>query len=211
MVVVQKPKLQVVLEEFSWNGNFRDDYLEKVEISNQIWEDFYKEEFEFDGCSLKKVDLTSSKDTNFSFIDSKLEFCDCSNLSLSFKSVIRCHFLDCKFVGLDLSEELVKDVVFESCDFTLSNFSNIQFQNVIFKNCKFLDTRFFSCRFKEVEFLESMLDHIEVFRSPLTGVDLSTSTLVGGKFCVEDLKGAIVNSEQALVLAKLLGIVIADE
>lgn len=210
MISVQKPKLVTMLQPYSFAQALEEEYLDKVLIENEKISRIQNEELEFDGCHLKKVIFTDSLSVNFSFIDSKLEFCNCSNLSLSSKSVIRCHFLGCKFVGLDITEELIKDVVFEDCDFTLANFSNSKFQNVQFKNCLFQDTRIFACSFKDVEFVKCNLDYIEVFQSPLTGVDISTSNLGGGKFCIEDLKGAIVNSEQALRLAKLLGIVICD-
>ena len=93
----------------------------------------------------------------------------------------------------------------------MANFSDVKFQNVRVQNCLFRDTRIFSSCFKEVVFLYCMLDHTEFYKSALNGIDLSSSTLCGGRFCIEDLKGAIVNSEQALALAKLLGIVICDK
>lgn len=162
---------------------------------------------------MKKVDFPWQDilDVKFSFVDSKFEFCDFSNVSFSSESIIRSHFAESKFVGFDLSEELVWDVIFDTCDFTLANFADIKFQNVLFQNCLFKDTRFFSCHFKNVEFLDSTFENIEIFRTPLAGIDFSKSTLIGGKFCTEDLKGAIVSSEQALALSKLLGMVICDE
>lgn len=211
MIKIQKPKMLKVLENYSLPALNEAELIEHVSMKNMDFVPTTQNYFEVDGCLLERVNFLNISELRTSFMDSKLKLCNFSNSSFTSESFIRSEFIESKFVGFNLTEELVRDVIFDHCDFTLANFSDIRFQNVLFKNCLFSDTRFFSCQFKDVEFLDSTLENIEIFKSPLKGVDISSCTLIGGKFCVEDLKGAIVSSEQALALSRLLGMIIRDE
>ena len=63
--------------------------------------------------------------------------------------------------------------------------------NVNFNNCDLIST--------------------EIFRTSLNKIDLSTSKIEGIAIDTYSIKGVVVNSYQALLLSKILGIVIKEE
>ena len=60
--------------------------------------------------------------------------------------------------------------------------------------------------FNHVEISHCDFSGCEFAHTPLKDIDFSTSEIDGFAVTPEDLKGAIVNSEQAIACAKILGL-----
>ena len=208
-VKIKIPKIAKILELLS----SQEFYLKDVDIFNYsfdtvtIYSQNDLDDFEFIGCRLHKA-VFSHIPHDVSFTDCMISASNCSNLVLHYKSVIRCNFLETKLTGWNVEEALISDVTFSNCDFTLSSFVNTHFQNVIFRDCILDDVRFFACKIESVVFENCQIKHLENIHTPLKDVDFSNSTLIGGTFYPEDLKGLIINSDQAILLVKLLGVIV---
>jgi uncharacterized protein YjbI with pentapeptide repeats len=79
-----------------------------------------------------------------------------------------------------------------------------------FSNCRLRKADFRSCQFKDVYFSNCDLTEAEFYEAKLENVDFSGSCLNNVKAGVNDLKGAIIDTNQAVEMAKhlaaLLGI-----
>ena len=65
-------------------------------------------------------------------------------------------------------------------------------------------------KWKNLKFSESNLTSAEFYNTQLKNLDLRTSTIKNIKVTINNLKGLIVNLEQALELSLLLGINIKE-
>lgn len=65
-------------------------------------------------------------------------------------------------------------------------------------------------KWKEMTIHECDLSGCEIMHASMKGMDLRTSVIDGIAVDLKDLKGCIVNYEQALSLAQLLGIIIRE-
>ena len=72
------------------------------------------------------------------------------------------------------------------------------------------ELRFFKNKFRDILFDKCELIRIENISTSLKDIDFSSCLLVGGTFSISDLKGIILNSEQAIEISKILGIQIKD-
>ena len=81
--------------------------------------------------------------------------------------------------------------------------NHISFQQVVFRNCKFLGCSFDRASFTDVKFIGcDFSKDIDFTECDITGIVISDAK--------DELREVIVNLEQAIVLAKRLGIVIKE-
>ena len=93
-------------------------------------------------------------------------------------------------VYLNLSMSKINQARFTSCDLRNSDVNDCKLASIAFENC---------------ELVESEFSH-----TPLRGIDLSDSHIGGIRLNLPDIRGAIVNTSQAMELTALLGITIKD-
>ncbi len=206
----KKPKILSFLSEASFT-----DYLNEEVIENQLFEKqeiprFLLSPVTMDGCFFHSVSF-SSCDTTFSFYDCIFENCEISNVFSLNATFIRCEFRQCKFSGWNLDHCSLEDILFENCIFRYTTFSSSVFKNVAFHSCQMEEIRFFELKLKDIEFDSCSILQMENIATPLKDIDLSSCTIMGGAFHPNDLKGLIVNEEQALSFATLLGLRIHEE
>ena len=85
------------------------------------------------------------------------------------------------------------------------------FKNILFKDCLLEKSRFLENNMDNVNFNNCDLISTEIFRTSLNKIDLSTSKIEGIAIDTYSIKGVVVNSYQALLLSKILGIIIKEE
>jgi hypothetical protein len=70
--------------------------------------------------------------------------------------------------------------------------------------------RIINAKHKKWTITECSLIKIEIFNTKMRDIDVTTCDLRGLKVLIDDLKGIVVNSSQALMLAQLLEIQIKE-
>lgn len=204
---IKEPKMKRQLEEATFSI-FSDEVIEDVyffdlEIPSNVLT------IEFNGCHFKNV-CFSRIPTSISFYDSIFEECDFSNVTLDNACFMRCCFSNTKLMGLVLSNVSIQDVLFSSCMLDYASFLESSITKCIFQNCSIKEVRFFKMKYQLVEFNTCEIIRLENISTSLKDIDFSSCLLIGGTFSLPDLRGVILNSEQALEITKLFGILIKD-
>ena len=90
------------------------------------------------------------------------------------------------------------------------NLSMGKMKHVLFAHSDLQNGSMESCRLTPVGFDTCNLTEVEFSRTPLKGIDLRSSQMAGIRLGIDDLKGVIVSSLQALELTRYLGLVVKD-
>lgn len=188
------------------------EVLDEDNVSNYSFEltELTKEKIKFvnfNECKFVKMAFLSVELSNVSFVDTIFEGCDFSNSSFELCSFIRCQFKNCKLVGADIYDSTLKDVKFNGI-LDYINFASNKFKNVLFVECSIAESRFLENTFLNVYFEQSNMKNIEFYKTSLNKVDLTTDIIDGLNASLTDVKGLIISSYQAYILAGLLGVVI---
>ena len=160
--------------------------------------------------SLIRTVLKHGKMTNV-----QLEECDLSNGEWAQSKLNRTAINNSKLTGFKLLEGQLNDISIEDCIGDIIQLFGSNLQNVVFSNCRLRKADFRSCQFKDVFFSNCDLTEAEFFEAKFNKVDFSGSCLHGIKAGVNDLRGAIIDTSQAIEMAKhlasLLGIRVKDD
>ena len=79
-----------------------------------------------------------------------------------------------------------------------------------FADCSLIDSEFSELDWKHLSFDNCRLTNSNWYHTPLHKLDLSTCDFEQIHFSQENIRGLILNQEQAILIALALGIVISD-
>jgi uncharacterized protein YjbI with pentapeptide repeats len=156
----------------------------------------------------KNAVLSGTLLANADIGDVRFENCDLSNLVLAGATVFRAEFLRCRLTGLDLSAARLRNVVFKESGGQYVNFRFSRIEKTTFVNCTLQGVDFQSATISKSDFKSSDLTRAQLSGVPLNGIDLSDCAIDGLCARPEDLRGAVIAPEQAMVAAQILGITI---
>ena len=108
--------------------------------------------------------------------------------------------------GIDISSSRIRNVVFEECGGRYANFRFARIEKTAFKNCALQGADFGSAEISKVVFSGADLREVQMSGVPLCGIDFSSCEIDGLSARPEDLRGAVINPDQAIIAAKILGI-----
>ena len=146
----------------------------------------------FRGCAFERVNLSNCTFTDVLFSGCRLVRCDMGRSWLN-----RVDFRSCSAPGLSflksLSEATVEQLVASETKLTEASFHATRLRRVSLRSCDLTRSTF--------------------FRTSLSGVDLSTCDISGLRVSsdLRELRGAVIDPEQAAELIGLLGIKIKEE
>lgn len=155
---------------------------------------------QFNTCKLKACHLT----------DVRFENCDLSNISFAESSFFRVEFVACKLVGTNFSETVLNHLSMQDCNARYINLSMSKINQARFSACDLRNSDINDCKLASIAFDNCELIEAEFSHTPLRGIDLSDCHIEGIHVNLPDIKGAIVNTTQAMDLTSLLGLVIKD-
>lgn len=178
-------------------------YEERVESGNYYNIETQKSIFKnciFHNCSFE----------NASFIDVVFECCDLSNCKFTGSYFERCRFSSCKCIGIDMSGSIVKQVSFEFSNLQYSNFNKIKITDVLFESVDFTESSMSEAKLNRFEAVKSKFVKNNFFKTMLVSVDFTDNEFVTPTVSVipVELKGAIINTFQAVDLIGLWGVVV---
>lgn len=188
------------------NCNEINDRMDNVCFSeDSITDDLYQQEF-FE-CEFKNVSI-HIKMISCLFADVIFDHCDLSNACFSESVFRRCIFRNCRMTGIDFSDCSFTDVTMHDSLALLANLNQTTWKNVEWKQICFQETYFYNVKFKDINVKDCDFTSSEFNQTKLSGIDVSSSNIESIATQPENLKGMIVNREQAVALAQLLGIIV---
>lgn len=140
------------------------------------------------------------------FADVIFDHCDFSNLDLQECVFRRVEFISCRLTGSDMSGCQFHDTLMNACQAGYLNCNTANLQNVSWQNCIFTEGAFMMMKIKNLEIEACDFSGSEWNDTKMNDLDFSDSIIDGILVNAENLKGIIVNPDQAVAMAKLLGI-----
>lgn len=162
----------------------------------------------FRSCQFEGVDFSGC-----TFRDVRFEGCRFIRCSMERAWLNRCDFSSCSAPGLNLLSARLAGVSVVDSDFSLANLSETSVDRWRVVSSRLSEASLQSARLKRCEFVQSDLTRVDVFRTPLKGLDVSDCQFAAPILSSDhrELRGLVVSPAQALELAGLLGVVVADE
>lgn len=140
------------------------------------------------------------------FADCVFDHCDFSNADFHEAMFRRVHMVQCRMTGTDMSRCTFQDTVLENCQAVYCNFSASKMKLCEWKETVFREAALSMCTLAELSVTRCDFTSAEFLDTSLNKVDLSSSKIDGISVGMKELKGVIMNEEQALACIKLLGI-----
>ena len=201
--VIRKPDLHAGPEPVTLESIRYNQRVEGVRLDNETIQELDADQFL--ECIWNRVNVSGSfRGTRFT--DVIFDHCDFSNAVFDETSFVRCQFSQCRMTGISLIEAAFTDVTLEKCTCAYANLNCTRWNRASFDEVLF----------REAAFGESVLNGVTVQTCDFTGcelpgtslkdVDLSDSVLQNIMIRPEDIKGAILSTEQAVICAQLLDV-----
>ncbi len=140
------------------------------------------------------------------FADCIFDHCDFSNIDLSESVCRRVQFKACRMTGTEWVRSSFQDTEFSSCHCGYANFYGAKWKLCALTDSKFTEASLSESKFNDVRLSRCDFTKAEFALTSLKGMDFSDSVIDGFTVSPESLKGVIMNEEQALACAVLLGI-----
>jgi uncharacterized protein YjbI with pentapeptide repeats len=112
--------------------------------------------------------------------------------------------------GMRMEGAQFQDVRFVDCQLDYASFTHTKFGRVTFEQCRLRDADFGGADLEGTVFVECDLQGVCFIGAKLAGVEIGTCSGRELRIEARDVRGLIVNSQQAAVLAKLFGLVVRD-
>lgn len=160
---------------------------------------------QFFECTFTKMTFLKKLD-KAEFVDVIFDHCDFSNISMQECEFRRVVFQSCRLTGCDMSGSHLQDVQMMRSQAGYLNLNNTHLQSCLWQNCIFAEASMNYMKNSNLEIQSCDFTKTEWANTNLLGLDMSDSIIDGIAVNAENLKGVIVNSEQAIAMARLLGI-----
>jgi uncharacterized protein YjbI with pentapeptide repeats len=190
------------LETFTGSLFSEDKYMDTlfegldIECSRQI---------EFNGCVFKRVHFIGEFQ-KAQFIDCILDHCDFSNTQFQDSRFYRVKLLGCKGIGTNFNKAKWQFVQLEESMLNYSEHSDGTIQDTMIKNCDFSQSSFFTAILQRIKLNKVDFSDADFSDTPLVGLDFSDCIIDRIRVSMNQIKGLTINSEQASMLIRLLGV-----
>ena len=154
--------------------------------------------------------MSQSMGVNLASVNLKIDHCEFENVHFNQCSLSRVHFISCRISGMEFSQSLVQDTLFQLCKGHYCDFGGSTFKDCMFDINDLTGSGFVQCDFKKTSFDKCILNSTEWFNTKLKELDFSSCEIENIAVSSDKLTGVVVNSSQALEFVKLLGIVVKD-
>ncbi len=167
-------------------------------------------EMRFQKCVFQSCRFTGCDLSGASFEDVVLRHCDLSGIKADRTYFCRCrltdvkaaaaNFIDCRLVHLELAESSLRGANLTGASIEQAHFAAVDLSDAWFSECRHKGLVLEECTLIRTSFFKTMLKGLDFTTSRMEGITVSNSG--------EELRGAIVNVQQAAELARVLGVVI---
>jgi len=164
----------------------------------------------FDGVRIVGGTLSATKLTHLTWVDVLCEKCDLSMIEWHEAKLTRVEFRECRVTGAKLATGELDHVRFVECQLDYASFSEARLRESSFEGCQLREADFTRADLTGTSLLRCDLKGADFVGAKLSRVDVSTSSLNEIRIGAGDVRGLVVNREQATVLAQLFGLVVRD-
>jgi len=175
--------------------------IAEYELGDQVAEFVTFEKTSFKQMTMPRADLRALR-----LADVRFEACDLADSSWERLSASRVELLGCRLIGLQATDGHVEDMLIKGCNAVHAQFWSTVFKRVRFENCNLSQTNFQSADLAGVIFDRCDLRGAKMADAKLIGADLRSSNIDGARAGIKELQGAIVSIEQAVSIARVLGV-----
>ena len=130
---IQKPKLATILEPFDNDLTvFDEGYIQDIKFDKESLESLEKNDIKIDSCCFKDSILKDIYFENVELLDIVFDHCELENVHFIKANLYRIQFINCRCMGIEITDSLLKNVLFDSCNAAYSNFGLSSFKNDLF-------------------------------------------------------------------------------
>src|SRR5215213_539332 len=191
----------VDLNALNDQATYSELLITEYELAEQVAEFVTFEKTYFKQMSMQRAELRALR-----LADVRFEACDLADSSWELLSASRVELLGCRLIGLQATNGRIEDMLIKGCNAVHAQFWSTVFKRVRFESCNLSETNFQSADLAGVIFDKCDLRGAKMADAKLVGADLRSSQLDGARIGIKELQGAIVNIEQAVSIARALGI-----
>lgn len=175
-------------------------------IENLALDGLSPDSIHFENCILHRVSFTRSKLFGLKLKDVRFTECDFANAEVPALKALRVEFLNCRLTGLRATEAECQHFLISGGDASFSQLRFGAFKTAEFHSCNFAEADLQSSDLRDAILKGCNFKNAEMTGARLEGADLRGSDVEGLIATAEDLRGAIVDPAQALVLAEIMGL-----
>lgn len=181
---------------------FKGIFLTKFTADGRFFRQTIFKNCRFMGCTFDESEFTDVKFIN----------CDFYNSSFNDTYFKDCSFQDSKAVEADFYGSRMSHVSFTDCCIVDAGFDAVRMSYIRARDTDFTKTSFSKCKITNADWKNVCFQQANFFKTILKGIDFSQCDISGIILSdkMEELKGMLVNSFQAIELAQRMGIVIRD-
>jgi uncharacterized protein YjbI with pentapeptide repeats len=161
-----------------------------------------------DEARLSRVSLSETNLKKPSWLDVTFDSCNLSGAVWDDPSLVRVELSDSKLVGARWSEAELEDVRFVGCHMSYLAFWSAKLVRVEFERCVLREADFHGADLSGVRFVECDLSLANFADAKLSAADVSSSDIQGIRIGHREVQGLVISREQAVAVAKLLGLVV---
>jgi uncharacterized protein YjbI with pentapeptide repeats len=186
------------------------DSIEQCRVDGCALAQVVAERVRFDGVRLVSGTLAASELKQLGWLDVACERCDLSMIVWPGAKLTRVEVRGCRMTGAKLAEGELESVRFVDCHLDYATFTGTRFRQVTFESCRLEEADFSGADLAGTSFVNCELRGADLGRARLQGADVSSSRCPDLRILPGDVRGLVVNREQAAALATLFGLVVRD-
>lgn len=183
--------MRVALTDCSMNEQTADDVL-------------------FDQVRCKRVNFSQSQFKLAQMLDVVLDTCDLTATTWEKAHLQRVELHGCRMTGTKFDKADFDNVRFERISGEYAQFWSCSFKMVMFDHCDVREASFENSNLAGVIFRNCDLSRADFRGAKLAGADLRGSIVANMQIGLTELRGAIVDPQQAIQVAALLGMMVKD-
>jgi uncharacterized protein YjbI with pentapeptide repeats len=207
---IQAPQLPKALPSGSITALQDEDEVSMVSLSACDLANTSAAHLVFDKVNFRRAALAASQHAKPRFVDCLLEASDLSGIDWEQARFRRVALLGCRLIGAQLVDAEFEDVIFKECTLENAVFLSAKFKAVRFEHCLLREASFESADLPGIIFDDCDLTRADLRMARLSGADFRGSRLDGVQAGAQELRGAIVDSTQAIQIAGLIGLIVKE-
>jgi uncharacterized protein YjbI with pentapeptide repeats len=190
--------------------DLEDADLDCVEIEGTALAKQSSHRVRFTSVRVVRADLSETKVAVLRWLDVECVRSQLSLVEWPEAKLARVVFRDSRATGARMEGAELEDVRFVGCQLDYAAFPGAKFSRVTFERCRLRNADFGASDLSGTMFLECDLHGVTFLGANLAKVDICTCSGSDVRIEAKDVRGLIVNSQQAAALARLFGLVVRD-
>lgn len=211
MIKRKKPIVKGVLTRLNGSLDFSNDQrIEYMEINEMSVNQLNETAIVFDTVIFNHCQIQNSVFLRAQFIDCIFNHCHFTNNRSLDSTFLRCEWQDSKldashFIRSNLEHILIKNSTARYLDIADSVLKAIEIIGT-----KLDESSWFQSKMLDLSLKNTSMEKAEIYHTSFKDIDLSSTIISGMRIELNDIKGAIIDENQAPLLCQLIGVKIKN-